>query len=321
MGAGAWGTALAIHFSQHQHQVYLWTHRSEHSQYMQQQRNNSRYLPGFSFDLAIQVGDVLPETTDLVIIATPVSALRESVQRLENAKLGDVPILIACKGFEQKTGLLPHQVAKQILPDNHCIGLLSGPSFAQELASQLPCAVTISSDNTQWSTHLCRQLNTTVLRLYDNPDMIGVAVGGALKNVLAIATGIADGLNCGMNARAALMTRGLAEIARLSTALGGHEVTVMGLSGMGDLVLTCTGSLSRNRQVGLLLAKNKPLEQILVELGHVAEGVYTVDSAMQLAQQLNIDMPITYVVYQLLHGYATADTIVEYLMGRQPKTE
>ena len=234
---------------------------------------------------------------------------------------GDIPVLTACKGFEQGSGLLPHQVARQELPDNPRIGILSGPSFAQELAQQLPCAVTLASDNTAWIESLAAALSSAVLRLYANDDMVGVGVGGAVKNVMAIAVGIADGLQYGLNARAALMTRGLAEINRLALALGAKQTTLMGLAGMGDLILTCTGSLSRNRQVGLKLAEGKPLPVILSELGHVAEGVYTIREAGAQAAKLGIEMPITRILNELLDGRVDVNDVAERLMLREIRSE
>lgn len=320
MGSGAWGTALAIHFALHQHQVWLWSHRAEHTAQLQQQRCNQRYLPDFSLP-----DGVVPTTTlmaaDVVIVATPVAALRHSAQLLAESGLGNVPLLAACKGFEQQTGLLPHQVLAQILPHNECIGVLSGPSFAQELAQQQPCAVTLASADLEWIRDLATQLNTNVLRLYANHDVIGAAVGGAVKNVMAIASGIADGLHYGKNAQVALMTRGLAEISRLALALGAQQNTLMGLSGMGDLILTCTGALSRNRKVGLLLAEGKSLAQALAELGHVAEGVYTVEEVCRQAEIRGVEMPIAMLLRRLLHGDISVHSLAETLMERAPTME
>lgn len=321
MGAGAWGSALAIHFAHHGHEVCLWTHNAEHAAVLQATRTNTRYLPGFVFPAALSVSTTLPAHCDLMLIATPVAGLRQSAQRMVAAGLGQVPVLAACKGFEQGSGLLPHQVLISELADNDTVGLLSGPSFAQELAQQLPCAVTLASTHLDWVHALSLALNSSVLRLYANQDVVGVAVGGAVKNVMAIATGIADGLGYGMNARAALMTRGLAEVSRLALAMGAQATTLMGLAGMGDLILTCTGSLSRNRRVGLLLAEGKSLAQILAELGHVAEGVYTIEEAHQQARRLGVEMPVVAVLYELIHGRIDVGAVAEHLLGRRPKIE
>ena len=321
IGAGAWGTALAIHFAQNGQQVCLWTRDAEHAAAMRAERINSGYLKDFPFPDRLAVADTPLPKPGLVIIATPTAGLRGSLQTLRQWGWGDIPVLTACKGFEQGSGLLPHQVAREELPDNPRIGILSGPSFAQELAQQLPCAVTLASDNTAWIESLATTLSSAVLRLYANDDMVGVGVGGAVKNVMAIAVGIADGLQYGLNARAALMTRGLAEINRLALALGAKQTTLMGLAGMGDLILTCTGSLSRNRQVGLKLAEGKPLPVILSELGHVAEGVYTIREAGAQAAKLGIEMPITRILNELLDGRVDVNDVAERLMLREIRSE
>lgn len=320
MGAGAWGSALAIHFALHGHDVTLWTHHGEHAQALATDGENTRYLPGFPLPAALHIDTTLPPA-DVLIVATPMAALRQSAQRIQTAGLAQTPVLAACKGFEQHSGLLPHQVLAEVLHANPCIGVLSGPSFAQELAQQLPCAVTLASANLAWAKKISSILNSSVMRLYANHDVAGAAVGGALKNVLAIATGISDGLHCGLNARAALITRGLAEITRLALALGAQATTLMGLAGMGDLILTCTGSLSRNRTVGLMLAQGKNLPQILHELGHVAEGVYTIEEAQRQAHVHHIDMPITQVLYQLIHEKIDVLAVADALMDRIPKIE
>ena len=324
IGAGAWGTALALHFAQHGNQVAMWARNSEHMATMQQERENKRYLPNFAFpdnltthtDLAAALAD-----SELVLFVTSVAGLRDSVELVKQHGAGHLPMLTACKGFELDTGLLTFQVVQQVLPDNNKVGVLSGPSFAQELAKQLPCAVVLASDNETWVKQLVQQLNTPVMRLYANTDVIGVAVGGAVKNVMAIATGLSDGLEYGLNARAALVTRGLAEITRLAVAMGAQQKTMMGLAGMGDLILTCTGALSRNRKVGLGLASGKPLHQVLTEIGHVAEGVPTIDEVFKAACHYQIDMPITQVLYQLVRNELSAQDVVERLMLRETKSE
>lgn len=322
LGAGAWGTALAIHFAKHQHRVALWAHKPQHAALLHEQRINARYLDGFAFPDNLTVhADIHTalNATELVLAVMPVSGLRGVMMQLKS--VGNVPILAACKGFEPNSGLLPFQVIKEVLPNNPCVGLLSGPSFAQELAQQLPCAVCLASDNAEWITQLAADLNTQVMRLYANTDVVGVAVGGAVKNVIAIATGLSDGLGCGLNARAALITRGLAEMTRLAVALGAQPATMMGLAGMGDLILTCTGALSRNRKVGLGLAEGKSLAQVLDELGHVAEGVPATEAVYQIAQQHHIDMPITTSLYRLLVNKLTAQDLVPLLMQREPTCE
>lgn len=322
-GAGAWGTALAIHFARHGHKVLLYTRRADEAATLNTERVNRRYLDGFVLPETLTVSADLNEAaaTELAIIATPVSGLRPTLAALRQAKGAQVPVLAACKGFEAVSGLLPHEVIQDELPGLEHFGLLSGPSFAQELAQGLPCAVCLASPAQEWIGALSGSLNTPVMRLYAQTDVIGVGVGGAVKNVMAIATGIADGLNCGLNARAALMTRGLAEIGRLAQALGANAATLMGLAGMGDLILTCTGALSRNRTVGLKLATGKPLSEILSELGHVAEGVNTVREVVVQARRLEVDMPITETVADLFDNRFGVNDAVHQLMTREPKFE
>ena len=324
MGAGSWGTALAIHFARHGNEVALWARNGEHMQTLQADRENKRALPGFAFPEALSVhADIATALQDaeLVLIVTSVAGLRSSCELLNAHNAGHLPVLAACKGFEQDTGLLTFQVIKEVLPDNKTIGVLSGPSFAQELAQQLPCAVVLASENTEWIEQLVSRLNNHVMRLYGSSDVIGVAVGGAVKNVMAIATGLSDGLEYGLNARAALVTRGLAEITRLATAMGAQPKTMMGLAGIGDLILTCTGALSRNRRVGLGLAEGKELYQVLKEIGHVSEGVSTIEEVFNTACKYQIDMPITQTLLQLIRKEMTPQQVVERLMERSARFE
>ena len=324
IGAGAWGTALAIHFASHNHQVAMWARNAEHLSAMQAERENKRYLPGFKLPNSLtahsDLGTAL-EGSELVMVVTSVAGLRDSVELLKQHGAGHLPVITACKGFELDTGLLTFQVVKEVLPDNEKIGVLSGPSFAQELAKQLPCAVVLASENEPWINEMVQELNTPVMRLYANTDIIGVAVGGAVKNVMAIATGLSDGLEYGLNARAALVTRGLAEITRLAVAMGAQPKTLMGLAGIGDLILTCTGALSRNRKVGLGLAEGKELHQVLREIGHVAEGVPTIDEVFEAACRYQIDMPITQILYQLVRKELPVEEVMERLMMREAKSE
>ncbi|MDO4998064.1 MAG: NAD(P)H-dependent glycerol-3-phosphate dehydrogenase [Neisseria sp.] len=324
IGAGAWGTALAIHFALHGNKVSMWARNLEQLAAMQAERENKRYFAGFTLPDNLtahtDLGEALKDS-ELVLVVTSVAGLRDSVELLKQHNAAHLPVLTACKGFELDTGLLTFQVVKEVLPDNDKIGVLSGPSFAQELAKQLPCAVVLASENEVWINDLVQRLNTPILRLYANTDVIGVAVGGAVKNVMAIATGLSDGLEYGLNARAALVTRGLAEITRLATAMGAQPKTMMGLAGMGDLILTCTGALSRNRKVGLGLASGKPLHQVLTEIGHVAEGVPTIDEVYEAACRYQIDMPITQVLYQLVRNELSAHDVAERLMLREAKAE
>jgi glycerol-3-phosphate dehydrogenase (NAD(P)+) len=323
LGAGAWGTALAMTFA-HEHQVTLWARDAEQVAAMAEARENLRYLPGQRFPDTLALSADLEQAlagVDLVLVVTPIAGLRATVRRIAARSAPVPPLLWACKGFEAGSSLLPHQVVAEELPELTECGALSGPSFALEVAQGLPSAVTIASENTAFTQRITRALNNTRLRLYANDDLVGVEVGGAVKNVMAIATGVADGLGFGMNARAALMTRGLAEITRLATALGASPQTMMGLAGTGDLILTCTGTLSRNRQVGLKLAEGKALATVLEELGHVAEGVSTAREVLTMAERLEVDMPITAAVCDLLYHGASPQKVVGDLMGRAPKSE
>ena len=323
LGAGAWGTALANSYAGSGHQVTLWSIESDHVQQMQTERQNQRYLPGLPLHAKLRIsGDFTQACRDaeLALIVTPVAGLRPTLARL-GAEFPQLPALWACKGFEAGTGKLPHEVADEYLAPGTGRGVLTGPSFADEVARDLPCAITLASTDLEFATHWVAQLIHPRLRLYANDDVVGAEIGGAVKNVLAIAAGIADGLGYGLNARAALITRGLAEIARLSEALGGKRETLMGLAGMGDLILTCTGDLSRNRRVGLALAEGRNLPQILEALGHVAEGVLTTETVVQRAHELGVDMPITCAVHEVIQGRLAPRDAVEQLMTREARTE
>ncbi|PSJ80014.1 NAD(P)H-dependent glycerol-3-phosphate dehydrogenase [Neisseria iguanae] len=324
MGAGSWGTALAVHFAQHGNEVALWARNAQHIQDLQNDRENKHSLPGFTFSENLtahtDLSDALKDS-ELVLIVTSVAGLRSSAELLKANGAADIPVLAACKGFEQDTGLLTFQVLKEVLSENKTVGVLSGPSFAQELAQQLPCAVVLASENKEWTESLIKQLNNHVMRLYGSTDVIGVAVGGAVKNVMAIATGLSDGLEYGLNARAALVTRGLAEITRLAVAMGAQPKTMMGLAGIGDLILTCTGALSRNRRVGLGLAEGKELYQVLKEIGHVSEGVSTIEEVFNTACKYQIDMPITQTLLQLIRQEMTPQQVADRLMGRSARFE
>ena len=331
LGAGAWGTAMAIGAAQNplgQHQVSLWARDADQCSALQTQRTNERYLPGITLPAGLRIiGQAWPELAqivaqqDLVIVASPMAGLRGLLTHLEMCQ---VPVAWLCKGFEagigQNPGLLGHEVQAQVAPLLRA-GVLSGPSFAQEVALGQPTALVAVSADATVRESLVEAFHSPTLRVYANDDVVGVEVGGAVKNVLAIATGLCDGLQLGLNARAALITRGLAEITRLGLALGARAETFMGLSGLGDLVLTATGDLSRNRRVGLALAQGKTLQQAVQELGHVAEGVYCARTVVQRAQSLGVDMPIARSVVDLLDGRVRPDQAVAALMGRGPASE
>lgn len=323
LAAGAWGTALAIAFAG-KHRVALWTRDADVAADLLARRENIRFLPGHRVPESVSVTTDFTaaiEGADLLVVATPIAALRSTVDAVR-AQGVDTPLIWVCKGFETGTGLLPHQVVKEVLGEGSGIyGVLSGPSFAEEVAAGQPTAVALAANDPAFARRLARELHDGNLRIYANDDLAGVEVGGAVKNVLAIATGVCDGLGLGLNSRAALITRGLAEIARLGTALGARRDTFMGLAGMGDLILTCTGDLSRNRRVGLGLAQGKTLAQILEELGHVAEGVYTAREVERLALKLHLDMPISMAVAAVLDGRQSARQALEGLLARDPKEE
>lgn len=323
LGAGAWGTALAISAARHNTAVRLWARDAAQVAEMQAARCNTRYLPEAPFPEALRLeADFDAAITPcrggrgLVIIGTPMAALGSMLQRLPD----DVSALWLCKGFEKGTGQLGHEVAQSLRPGLRC-GVLSGPSFAREVALGLPTALVAAAADATLAEQAVSAFHSDSLRVYTSTDPIGVEVGGAVKNVLAIATGIADGLNLGLNARAALITRGLAEMTRLGVALGARADTFMGLSGLGDLVLTATGNLSRNRTVGLQLASGKKLAQILQDLGHVAEGVYSAATVLQRAQSLGVSMPITEAVVAVLDDRLSPAQAVGALMGREAKAE
>ena len=325
LGAGAWGTAVALALAA-RNDVLLWGRDSAAMQSMDAGRENTHYLPGFALPAALRVTSDFDAAVAhaggadaLLIAASPVAGLRPLLEQLKPYPIPNIVWL--CKGFEGATGLLPHQVVAEVLGDSVPGAALSGPSFAQEVARGLPCALTVASDSEALRERVVAAVHGGNIRVYACDDLVGVEVGGAVKNVLAIATGVADGLGLGLNARAALITRGLAEITRLGTALGGSAATFMGLTGMGDLILTCTGDLSRNRKVGLELALGKPLDAIVAELGHVAEGVPCAKAVRELARKLGVDMPITNAVAGVLFDGDTPQAMLAQLLARDPRDE
>ena len=320
IGAGAWGTALAINFA-NRHAVTLLARDVAHAEAINRARSNARYLPGCVLPdsiVATDSSDAIADA-DLLLLATPVAGLRPTLQTLSRLA-PQSPLLWVCKGLEAGSGLLPHQVVAELRPGS-ASGVLTGPSFAEEVARGLPTAVVLASSDTAFAVSTAQQLHGGNLRVYANDDLVGAEVGGAVKNVLAIATGISDGLGLGFNARAALVTRGLAEITRFGVALGARSETFMGLAGIGDLLLTCTGDMSRNRRVGMALASGRNLGDITRELGHVAEGVSTATEVVRRAEQLGVDMPITRAVVAVLGGSLAPRNAVEKLMSRDPKSE
>ena len=311
-----------MHISQ-RHQVTLWARNSGHVSGMRKARTNPLYLGDFPFNENLQIeGDlrVAIKDADLILSVVPTAGFRNILKDLKNLNFTQ-PIIWAHKGLEPQTALLPHEVALYELGDKHKFGALSGPSFAAELVRGLPTAVTLAANDAKFELEAANLIHGGNLRVYNSTDVVGVSVGGALKNVMAIAAGISDGMGFGNNARAAMITRGLAEITRFGVALGAKTETFMGLAGAGDLILTCTGQYSRNREVGLQLAAGKALPDILQGLGHVAEGVNTAREVMRRAESMQIDMPITYEVNQALtHGKSARDAVMD-LLGRNQKPE
>lgn len=331
LGGGAWGTALAVSACanfQAAHQVTLWARDSVQIASMAAQGANLRYLPSVALPSnlalsAMPLAGLAPQLSgfDLIVLACPMAGLRGLLAFAQGA---GVPVAWLCKGFEsgsaQANGLLGHEVLAQVAPDL-AAGVLSGPSFALEVAQAKPTALVAASSHAHVREALVAAFHSPNLRVYANDDVVGVEVGGAVKNVLAIATGLCDGLQLGLNARAALITRGLAEMTRLGLALGARADTFMGLSGLGDLVLTATGDLSRNRRVGLALAQGQTLAQAVESLGHVAEGVYCARTVAQRAKSIGVEMPITQCVVDLLDAKVAPAQAVAQLMGRDPTAE
>jgi len=324
LGAGAWGTALAVNAAD-RHAVTLWARDDAQRAAMAAVRQNERYLPTVPLPASLRLiggpAQAAARDADLVIVATPMAALREQLGAVAGLQ---VPVAWLCKGVEAAAGdsfgLLPHEIQAQVAPALRA-GVLSGPSFAQEVAHRQPTALVAASAHADVRAALVEAFHGPSLRVYANDDIVGVEVGGAVKNVLAIATGLCDGLSLGLNARAALITRGLTEMTRFGLALGARADTFMGLSGLGDLVLTATGDLSRNRKVGLLLAQGRTLAQAVESLGHVAEGVYCARSVVQRARHLGVEMPIGEAVVALLDGRMQPSEAVAALMGRDPAPE
>jgi glycerol-3-phosphate dehydrogenase (NAD(P)+) len=324
LGAGSWGTALALHLSRLGQSVRLWTMDAEHAAAMQADNENKRYLPTLTFpshlhatsDLAAAVQDVRD-----ILIAVPSAGFRSTLLQLKPFVKTNTRIYSATKGLDEKTGQLLHQIAEEILGKQCSYAVLSGPSFAREVAIGLPTAVVIASKDATFAQDLSNRFNSATFRVYISTDVPGVEICGSIKNVLAIATGISDGMGFGANARSALITRGLAEVVRLGLALGGQLETFMGLAGMGDIILTCTDNQSRNRRFGLALAQGLSTADAAKEIGQVVEGQRNAELVMQLAQLHQIDMPIISAVYGVLQGQLTPQEAMRHLLARTPKPE
>jgi glycerol-3-phosphate dehydrogenase (NAD(P)+) len=324
LGAGSWGTALAILLARNGKPATLWSHSREHIDNMQRAGCNEHYLPDCPLPSNLSLTDNLADavmTADDLLVAVPSHAFREVLENVKPLLRPSSRIAWATKGLETKTHQLLHEVATQVLGNAYPLAVISGPTFAREVARGLPTAITVASGNQVFADALADRLHDDRFRAYTTDDIAGVVLGGAVKNVLAIAAGISDGLGFGANARAALITRGLAEMTRLGITIGGHPETFMGLAGLGDLVLTCTDNQSRNRRTGLGIAEGKSLQQIAEEIGQVMEGVQTAGEIHLLAEKHGVDMPICHQVYLILHEGHDAHSAVHELLSRRLKPE
>ncbi len=324
VGAGSWGTALAIQCARAGHPTRLWGRDAAHLAALARDRRNERYLPDAPFPDGLQVATdlaaALADSRD-VLVVVPSDALRATLSLLRPHLRGDARVAWATKGFELATGLLPHQVAREVLGNSRPIAVLSGPTFAKEVGAGLPTAMTVASPDPQVAREFAQALSSAQFRAYTSNDIIGVEVGGAVKNVLAVGAGLADGLGFGANTRVALITRGLVEMTRLGVALGARRETFMGLAGLGDLVLTCTDNQSRNRRFGLLLAAGRSIEEAKRAIGQAVEGCVAARAVRAVARPLEVDMPICESVYQVLYEDAPAPDLVRGLMTRPIKAE
>ena len=338
LGGGAWGSAIAIHLAKYQilnSKITLWVRDAHKAKQMLVTRNNAQYLPGIELPSNLNITSdwdfAVGETTsceDLIVIASPLAALGEIAEKLCKRNLDNAQViqhwLWLCKGIEANSGMLPHEIVEKVLETQgqssavH-YGVLSGPSFAKEVAQGLPCALTVASQFNDLNEMTQTLFHQKSMRIYVTDDITGVELGGAIKNVLAIATGIADGLELGLNARAALITRGMNEMSLIGIAMGAKLETFLGLAGLGDLILTATGELSRNRKVGIELAKNHSLDEILNQLGHVAEGVRCAQAIERLAQKFQVETPIISAVCDILFRDVKPLDAVHKMMSRDPK--
>ena len=324
IGAGSWGTALALQFARSGCAVRLWGRDRKQLEVMARDRSNARYLPGIDFPDTLQaiadLEDCLAGVTD-ILVAVPSHGLRETLVAIRPYLGGGSRVCWATKGFELHTGKLPHQVVAEELGAERPVAVLSGPTFAKEVGERLPTAMTIAANDSEFATELAESLSGDSFRAYTSDDMVGVEVGGAVKNVLAIGAGMSDGLGFGANSRVALITRGLVEMTRLGVALGAKRETFMGLAGMGDLVLTCTDDLSRNRRMGLAIASGKSVDEAQEEIQQVVEGVMAAEAVNEVAEELVIELPICHQIYRILYEGAPPLDTVGALMGRELTSE
>ncbi|WP_052101544.1 NAD(P)H-dependent glycerol-3-phosphate dehydrogenase [Novilysobacter arseniciresistens] len=324
LGAGSWGTALAALIARHGHRTVLWGRDAAGVATIDQGQQNTRYLPG------IALPDTLRATTDLaaaldgadlVLVAVPSHAFADTLRTLAPHRPAAAGVSWATKGFEPGSGRFLHEVAAEVLGPGVPLAVVTGPSFAKEVALGLPTALTVHSDTPAFAQAVAEVLHGPSFRAYTGEDMLGAELGGAMKNVLAVATGVADGMELGLNARAGLITRGLNEMLRLNRALGGKPETLMGLAGLGDLVLTSTGDLSRNRRLGLALGRGQSIDEAVAAIGQVVESVQTADEVMRLARRHGVELPIAEAVYAVLHGEITPGEGLRQLMAREQKAE
>jgi len=324
LGAGSWGTALALYLARCGQSIRLWTVEKDHAERMLAEKINSRYLPEYPFPATIEPTHDLQYALQGVmdiLIAVPSVGFRQTLNQIKPFLSPESRILWVTKGLDDETGQLLHEVVEEICGKECTYAILSGPSFAREVANGLPTAVVIASQNASFAQDLVARFNSVLFRAYLSTDIVGVEVGGAVKNILAIATGISDGMGFGANARSALITRGLAEMTRLGVALGGLPETFTGLSGLGDLILTCTDDQSRNRRFGLLLGKGKDSLTAERDIGQVVEGKHNTEVVLRLSQKIKVEMPIVQAVGAILEGKQSAKEAMIVLLSRTPKTE
>jgi len=324
LGAGSWGTALAALIARHGHLTTLWGRDADVIASIDGRNENPRYLPGIELPAALRATTDLAASmagAGLVLVVTPSHAFAETLRALAPYRPEDAGVAWASKGFEPGSGRFLHEVAAEVLGPQVPLAVVTGPSFAREVAAGLPTAVTVHSEQAEFAQLVADALHGPAFRAYTGNDMLGAELGGAMKNVLAVATGVADGMELGLNARAGMVTRGLNEMLRLNRELGGRPETLMGLAGMGDLVLTCTGDLSRNRRLGLALGRGQGIEEAVREIGQVVESLQTADEVMRLARRHGVELPISEAVHSVLHGGLTPVEGLAQLMAREQKAE
>ncbi len=324
VGAGSWGTALAALIARHGHPTVLWGRNADGIAAIAERHENPRYLPGIALpDSLLATADLAAALRDaeLVLVVVPSHAFAETLQALAPHRPTNAGVAWATKGFEPGSGRFLHEVATEVLGENVPVAVVTGPSFAKEVAAGLPTALTVHSDDAAFAQVVADVLHGPAFRAYTGNDMLGAELGGAMKNVLAVATGVADGMQLGLNARAGLITRGLNEMLRLNQAIGGQPETLMGLAGLGDLVLTCTGDLSRNRRLGLALGRGQSIDDAVREIGQVVESVQTADEVMRQAAKHGIELPISRAVQAVLHGEITPTDALRQLLAREQKAE